>query len=103
MQVHEVILSSVNGIELSSSLISSIDINRATSLANKIKLSSVNEVTIIVKPIPSSQSSNYICDQVSLLLSIGVGFLLFTNLITIIVFIISCLWFIKSKRRHKKL
>ena len=103
MQVHEVTPSSVNGIELSSSSISSIDINRATSLANKIKSSSVNEVTIIVKPTASSQSSNYICDQVSLLLSIGVGFLLFTNLITIIVFIISCLWFIRSKRRHKKL
>ena len=81
-----------------------IGVNEITIVSvNEITTLSVNEVTTIVKPTASSQSSNYICDQVSLLLSIGVGFLLFTNLITIIVFIISCIWLLRSKRRHEKL
>ena len=76
--------------------------NEVTTLSvNEVTTLSVNEATITIKP--SSQSSNFICDQMSLLLSIGVGFLLFTNLITITLFIISCLWLLRSKRRHEKL
>ena len=89
---------------LSVSEITTLSVSEVTTLSvSEVITLSVNEVTIIVKPTASSQSSNYICDQVSLLLSIGVGFLLFTNLITITLFIISCLWFIRSKRRHEKL
>ena len=97
--------SSVNEIncKLSSTLTSSNGINRATlSSINEIT-TLVNGITTFVKPTPSSQSiaNNTSCvENSSSWPIIGVGFLLFTNLITVIVFIISCLWILK--RKHKK-
>ena len=77
----------------------SIGINRTT-------LSSSQEIkTLIKKPTPSSPSNDHICEDNSPVLSswliFGVVFLVFTNLITIIVLIISCLWF--QRRKYEKL
>ena len=168
IQVDEVTPSSVNGVKLSSSLISSIGINRSTlinevstSLVNQISTSSVDqESTSLVNQVSTSsvdrvstslvdqvstssvdqvstssvdQVSTSLVDQVSTLsvhivstlikptsslqptdctrenlqvpLSwpIGVGFLLFTNFITIFMFIISCLLLLRSKGKLEKL
>ena len=112
---------SVNEVKLSSS---SIDINRVTlasvnevtqSLVNEItslsvkKISSlfVNGVTMIAYPTSSSQLNNCNCEGNSQGSSsgpiIGVGLLLFTNIITVIIFIISCLYLLRSRRRREKL
>ena len=57
-----------------------------------------------LRPTPSSQSNDYNCGENSSLGSnVGVGLLLFTNIITVIVFIISCLWLLRSRRKHGKL
>ena len=66
-------------------------------------LLSINEITTAVEPSPSSQSKNCYCLKDNSGLIIGVGFLLLTNIITVIVFIISCLWLLKSIRNHEKL
>ena len=98
--------SSVNEVELSSSLITLIGINRATSsLANEISTSLVNIVSTLIKPTSCLQPSDYNREksQVPLSWPIGVGLLLFTNFITIIMFIISCLLLLRTKGRHQKL
>ena len=64
----------------------------------------VNKITTIVKLTPTSQSNNSNCgDDLSLWPIIGAGFLLFTNVITIIVLIIISLLFLRYMRKHKKL
>ena len=76
---------------------------------NRVKSSSINDITTLVDGIttfvtPSCQSNaqDSNCEENSSSWSIiGVVFLLFTNLITVIVFIISCLWLLR--RKHKKL
>ena len=104
---------SVNGLELSTSLISCIDINRATSSVNEVSTSSINQlstslvniISTLIKPTSSLQPIDYNREnsQVPLSWPVGVGFLLFTNFITIFMFIISCLWLQRSKGRHEKL
>ena len=130
--------SSVNGVELSSLLISLIGINRATSLANckktttslmhqvstssvhqvstsvhqvstlsvdQVSTSLVNIVSTLITPTSCPQPSDYNREksQVPLSWPIGVGLLLFTNFITIIMLIISCLLLLRSKGRNEKL
>ena len=70
--------------------------------------SSINELTSMVngkETMINSQSIDGNCREHSQVLStwltIGVVFLLFTNLITIIVLIISCLWL--QRRKYEKL
>ena len=70
--------------------------------------SSINELTSMVngkETMINSQSNDCNCRENSQVLStwliIGVVFLLFTNLITIIVLIISCLWLLR--RKYEKL
>ena len=78
----------------------------SASSVNLVLRSSVNELTTLLKPTLNYQPNDCNCgenSQVSLLWPIGVGFLLFTNLITIIVLIISCLWFTRSKIRQETL
>ena len=84
--------------------LSSIGINKATSSSINGITTLVDEITIFVTPTPSCQSNaqDSNCEENSSSWStIGVGFLLFTNIITVIVFIISCLWLLR--RKHKKL
>ena len=84
--------------------LSSIGINRATSSSINDVTTFVNGITTFVIPTPSCQSNaqDSNCEDNSSSWSIiGVGFLLFTNLITVVVLIISCLWLLR--RKHKKL
>ena len=105
-----VTLSSVN--EVTSSLINEIissPINKITSSSpfNEITSSLINRITIIANPTSSSQLNNCNYEGNSQESSsgpiIGVGVLLFTNIITVIIFIISCLYLLRSRRRHEKL
>ena len=115
-------LLSDNEVKLSSS---SIGINRVTlSSVNEVTLSIVNEITssspineitpslvygitIIANPTSSSQLNNCNYEGNSQRSSsgpiIGMGLLLFTNIITVIIFIISCLYLLRSRRRREKL
>ena len=128
--------STVNGVELSSSLISLIGINRSTlinevstssvdqvstssvdrvstssvdqvstSSVDRVSTSLVNIVSTLIKPTSCLQPSDYNREksQVPLSWPIGVGLLLFTNFITIIILIISCLLLLRSKGRNEKL
>ena len=128
---------SVNGLRLSTSLLSFIKINRASSSINQLSTSSINQVSTssvdqvstslvnivstsivnivstsivnivstLLKPTSCLQPNDYNREnsQVPLSWPIGVGFLLFTNFITIFMLIISCLQLQRYKGRHEKL
>lgn len=66
---------------------------------NRAKLSSINGITIIVKPTPSYPSNDCICKGNShlLLLWLIIGVVFFANIITVIVVKISCLCLIRRK------
>ena len=57
---------------------------------------------MIIIPSPSSQSNDCNCREKSQAwFIVGVVFLFFTNLITVVVLIISCLWLLR--RKYEKL
>ena len=68
-------------------------------------LLSINEITTAVEPSPSCQSKNFTLEELlsSWEIIIVAGFLLFTNIITVILLFLSCLCLLRSRRKHVKM
>ena len=87
---------------------SSLPINETTSSSdNKITSSLFNVVTTIVNPTSTSQPNDCNCQENLQMSSswpiIGVGVLLFTNIITVFMFITSCLCLLRLNRKHEEM